>query len=196
MLTARPELGVRSLAELVDWSKKNAGKLNVATTALGSLAYLTAQLFQQAAGIEFLTVPHNGGGQALGAVLGGHAEVLVETVSLSRPHIETGKLVPIAVTGPRRSAFLPNTPTLKELGLDVETSGWTAMVAPKDTSSEIIARIQAELAKAAARPEIKKRLDDLSAEPVLNTPEAFGREWRAEAAMWERAIQKAGIKVQ
>jgi tripartite-type tricarboxylate transporter receptor subunit TctC len=196
MLTARPELGVRSLAELAAWSKKNAGKLNVATTALGSLAYLTAQLFEQTAGIEFVTVPYNGGGNALTAVLGGHADVLLETVSLSRPYIESGKLLPIAVTGPRRSAFVPNTPTLKELGVNVETSGWTAMVAPKGTPSDIIARVQAELAKAGARPDIKARLDELSAEPVLNTPEEFAREWRAEAAMWESVIQKAGIKVQ
>ncbi len=70
------------------------------------------------------------------------------------------------------------------------------MVAPKDTPAEIVARVQGEFAKAAARAEIKTRLNDLRAEPVLNTPEDFRREWRAEAAMWERAIQKAGIKVQ
>jgi tripartite-type tricarboxylate transporter receptor subunit TctC len=196
IVTARPSLNVRTLAELIDWTRKNPGKLNVSTTALGSLAYLTAQLFKQAASIDFVTVPHNGGGQALGAVLGDHADLLVETVSLTRPHIESGKLVAIAVTGPRRSAFLPNIPTLKELGLDVATSGWTAMVAPKDTPPAIIALVQKELAKATGRPEIQKRLNDLSAEPVLNTPEAFGREWRDEAAMWEVAIKKAGIKVQ
>jgi tripartite-type tricarboxylate transporter receptor subunit TctC len=196
MITARPSLNVRTLAELIDWSKRNPGKLNVSTTALGSLAYLTAHLFKQATGLDFVTIPHNGGGLALGAVLGDHADLLVETVSLSRPHIESGKLISIAVTGPRRSAFLPNVPTLKELGLDVETSGWTAMVAPKNTPAEIIARVQSELAKAGDRPEIRKRLNDLSAEPVLNTPEAFGREWHEEARMWERAIKKAGIKVE
>ncbi len=196
MLAVRPELGVNSLADLLGWSKKNAGKLNVATTAVGSIAYLTARLFERTAGIEFVTVPYNGGGQALSAVLGGHADVLVETLSLSRPHIETGKLVPIAVTGPRRSAFLPNTPTLKELGLNLETSGWTAMVAPKGTPSDIIGRVYAALAGGAARADIKAQLDQLSAEAVLNSPEEFGREWRAEAAMWKRVIQESGIKVQ
>ena len=88
MITARPSLNVRTLPELIEWSRKNPGKLNVSTTALGSIAYLTAQLFKQAAGIEFVTIPHNGGGLAVGAVLGEHADVLVETVSLSRPHIE------------------------------------------------------------------------------------------------------------
>jgi tripartite-type tricarboxylate transporter receptor subunit TctC len=196
MITVRPSLNVRTLAELIEWSGKNPGKLNVSTSALGSIAYLTAQLFKQAAGIEFVTIPHNGGGLAVGAVLGGHADVLVETVSLSRPHIETGKLVPIAVTGPKRSAFLPNVPTLTELKIDVQTSGWTAMVAPKDTPADIIARVQQELAKGLQNPDLKKKLDDMSAELVVNSPEAFGQEWREEAAMWERAIKKAGIKVE
>lgn len=197
VITARQSLNVRTLPELLDWSKKNPGKLNVSTTALGSLAYLTAQLFKQAAEIDFVTVPHNGGGLAVSAVLGDHADLLVETVSLSRPHIESGKLVPIATTGPRRSAFLPNVPTLKELGLEgCETAGWTAMVAPKDTPPEIIIRVQRELARIAERPEVKKRLDDLSAEPVVNSPEAFGLEWRQELEMWDRAIKKAEIKIE
>jgi len=197
IITARPSLNVRSLAELKEWTKKNPGKLNVATTALGSLAYLTAQLFKQAASLDFVTIPHNGGGLAVGAVLGDHADLLVETVSLSRPHIESGKLIPIATTGPRRSAFLPDVPTLKELGLEgCETSGWTAMVAPKDTPSAIIALIQGELAKSAKSDEVKKKLADLSAEPVVNTPEEFARELREERAMWGRVIKQAGIKLE
>jgi tripartite-type tricarboxylate transporter receptor subunit TctC len=195
VITARQSMDVRTLSELIDWTKRNPGKLNVSTTALGSLAYLTAHLFKQAADIEFVTVPHNGGGLAVGAVLGDHADILVETVSLSRPYIEAGKLVPIATTGPRRSAFLPAVPTLKELGLEgCETVGWTAMVAPKGTPEEIINQVQSVLASSAHRPEVKKRLEDLSAEPVVNTPEEFGREWRDEMQMWDGVIKKAGIK--
>lgn len=196
IVTVRPSLGVRSLPELTAWSRQNPNKLNVSTTALGSLAYLTAQLFRQATGLAFETIPHNGGGLALGAVLGSHADVLVETISLSKPHIESGKLVPIAVTGARRSAFLPNVPTLKELGVDVETSGWTAMVAPLNTPPAIVARVQAEMAKGLDNPVLKKKLEDLSAEPVLDTPANFGRAWKQEAAMWDGAIKKANIKLQ
>jgi tripartite-type tricarboxylate transporter receptor subunit TctC len=115
VITARPSVQVRTLPSLINWSKKNPGKLNVATTAKGSLAYLTAQLLGQAAGIEFVTIPHNGGEQAVATVLGNNADVLIETITLSRPHIQSGKLVPIAVTGPTRSVFLPDVPTLTEL---------------------------------------------------------------------------------
>jgi tripartite-type tricarboxylate transporter receptor subunit TctC len=197
VITARSSLNVRTLPDLIEWTRKNPGKLNVATTALGSLAYLTAQLFKQATEIDFVTVPHNGGGLAVGAVLGDHADILVETVSLSRPYIESGKLIPIATTGPRRSAFLPDVPTLKEVGVEgCETVGWTAMVAPKGTPEEIINQVQSALAASAHRPDVKKRLDDLSAEPVVNTPEEFAREWREEMQMWDRVIRKAGIKLE
>jgi len=196
VITARPSLNVRTLPELIEWSRKNPGKLNVATTALGSIAYLTAQLFKQATGIEFVTVPHNGGGLAVATVLGDNADVLVETITLSRPYIESGKLVPIAVTGAKRSAFLRNVPTLMELKLDVQTSGWTAIVAPQNTSKDITGRVQRELAKALQNDDLRKKLNDLSAEPVVNSSEAFGQEWRQEAEMWASAIKAAGIKLQ
>ena len=196
VITARPYMNVRTLPELIEWSRKNPGKLNVATTAQGSIAYLTAHLFEQAAGIEFVTVPHNGGEQAVATVLGNNADVLVETITLSRPYIEAGKLVPIAVTGPTRSAFLPNVPTLMELKLDVQTSGWTAIVAPKSTPPEIIVRVQQELGKALQNADLTKKLGDLCAEPIINSPDAFAREWKQEAEMWEKVIKKVGIKLE
>ena len=198
VITVRPSLNVRTLPELIEWNKQNPGKLNVATTALGSLAYLTARLFEQAAGIEFVTVPHNGGEQAVATVLGNNADVLIETVSLSRPYIESGKLVPIAVTGPSHSVFLPGVPTLTELKVAVQTSGWTAIVAPKDTPGDIIARVQSELAKEVQNLDLKRKLDDMSAEPVVNTPKEFGREWNSRAGnvggSHQESWHQAGVK--
>jgi tripartite-type tricarboxylate transporter receptor subunit TctC len=194
VITVRPSLEVRTLPELIAWSKKKPGKLNVATTARGSLAYLTAQLFGRAAGIDFVTIPFNGGEQAVAGVIGNNAELLVETITLSRPYIETGKLVALAVTGGTRSAFLPDVPTLKELDFDVQTSGWTAMVAPKNTPADIVGRVQRELGKALENPELRMKLDGLCAEPIVNSPEAFGEEWRQEARMWDKVIRDAGIR--
>jgi tripartite-type tricarboxylate transporter receptor subunit TctC len=194
VITVRPSLQVRTLTELVAWSKSNPGKLNVATTARGSVAYLTAQLFKQAADIDFVTIPHNGGEQAVAAMLGNDVDMLIETVTLSRPYIESGKLVPIAVTGRTRSAFLPNVPTLTELKLDVQTSGWTAIVAPKGTPPDIIARVQAELRKAPQNADLTMKLNELCAEPIVNTPDAFANEWKQEAAMWRQVIKSAGVQ--
>jgi tripartite-type tricarboxylate transporter receptor subunit TctC len=194
VITVRSSLQVRTLAELVAWSKSNSGKLNVATTARGSVAYLTAQLFTQAADIDFVTIPHNGGEQAVAAMLGNDVDLLIETITLSRPYIESGKLVPIAVTGRTRSAFLPNVPTLTELKLDVQTSGWTAIVAPKGTPPDIIARVQAELRKAPQNADLTMKLNELCAEPIVNTPDAFANEWKQEAAMWRQVIKSAGVQ--
>jgi tripartite-type tricarboxylate transporter receptor subunit TctC len=195
VITARPSLNVRTLAELIAWSRSNPGKLNVATTALGSLAYLTAQLLRQAAGIEFATITHNGGGQAVTTVLGNNSDVLVETITLSRPYIESGKLVALAVTGAKRSAFLPNVPTLTEANVDVQTSGWTAMVAPKDTPTDILLSIQQELGKALGNAEIRSKLDDMCAEPVVNSAADFAWDWKREEQVWSGVIKKAGIKL-
>jgi tripartite-type tricarboxylate transporter receptor subunit TctC len=194
VITVRPSLNVHTLPDLIAWSRKNPGKLNVATTALGSLAYLTAQLFKDTAGIEFVTITHNGGEQAVNTVLGNNADVLLETITLSRPYIESGKLVPLAVTGSKRSAFLPDVPTLLESNIDVQTNGWIAVVAPRGTPPEILVRIQQELGSGLASSALKQRLDDLCVEPIVNTSEDFARQWGQEEKVWTAVINKAGIK--
>jgi tripartite-type tricarboxylate transporter receptor subunit TctC len=195
VITARPSLNLRTLSDLIAWSRNKPGKLNVATTALGSFAYLTAQLLKQAAEIEFVTIPHNGGEQAVATVLGDNADVLIETVSLSRPYIASAKLVPIAVTGPKRSAFLPEVPTLLESHVDVQTSGWIAIVAPRNTPADIITRIQQELGSGLANTSLKQKLDGMCAEPILNTPGDFARQWDQEEQVWTDVINKTEIKL-
>jgi tripartite-type tricarboxylate transporter receptor subunit TctC len=195
VITARPSMGVRTLSDLIAWSRKNPGKLNVATTALGSLAYLTAQLLEQTAGIEFVTITHNGGEQAVTTVLGNNADVLVETITLSRPYIESGKLIPLAVTGPQRSAFLPNVPTLIESKLNVQTSGWTAIVTSKNTPADVIGRVRRELGKAVTNASLRNKLNRMCAEPIINAPDDFGRKWAQEEEIWTGVVRKAGIKV-
>jgi tripartite-type tricarboxylate transporter receptor subunit TctC len=196
VITTRQSFNVRTLSDLIEWSRKNPGKLNVATTAFGSLAYLTAQLFKQAAGIEFVTIPYNGGEQAVAAVLGNNADVLFETITLSRPYIESGRLMPIAVTAPKRSAFLPGVPTLIESNLDVQTRGWTAIVVPKGAGADIVGRLQEELSRGLRNSPLKKKLDEICAEPIVNTPGDFEREWKQEEQMWASVIKKAGIKLE
>jgi tripartite-type tricarboxylate transporter receptor subunit TctC len=196
VITTRPSSNIRTLSDLIEWSRKNPGKLNVATTAFGSVASLTAQLLKQATNIEFVTIPHNGGEQAVAAVLGNNADVLVETITLSRPYIESGKLVPVAVTAPKRSAFLPGVPTLIESNVDVQTGGWTAIVAPKGTPTDIVLRVQEELRKGLQSSNLKKKLNEMCAEPIVNTPEDLGVMWRQEEQMWASVIKKAGINLE
>lgn len=197
VITARPSLGISNTNDLVAKAKAEPGKLNVATTALGSAAYLTAELFKQASGVDFVTIAHNGGAQAINAVLGNQVDLLFETVALSAPLIESGKLVPLATTGAQRSTFLPKIPTVKEGGIGgFEVKGWLGLVAPKGVPDHIIERMYSELRTIVQRPDVKARLESLKAQPVVNSPKEFGEEWASERAMWGRVIKKAGITLE
>ncbi len=197
VVTARRSLGIATLQDLVRRAKAEPGKLTAATTALGSAAYLTAELFKQSAGVDFLTVTHNGGGQALNSVLGDQADLLFETVALSAPHIDAGKLVPLATTGAKRSEFLPDVPTAGEAGVPgFVVVGWVAVAAPKDVPDEIVERVQSTLRQVAEREDVRKSLANLKAHPVVDTPAEFERLLQEERAMWDRVIRKAHITLE
>ncbi|AMN43409.1 ABC transporter substrate-binding protein [Rhodoplanes sp. Z2-YC6860] len=197
VVTARPSLNIANVQDLIARAKAEPGKLIAATTALGSAAYLTAELFKESAGIDFLTVAHNGGGQAVNAVLGNQADLLFETIALSAPLIEGGKLVPLAVTSNRRSEFLPNVPTAEEAGVaGFVVSGWVAVAAPKDTPDAIVKTVQSALRQAGERDALKKSLANLKAHAVLNSPEDFAALLQRERAMWDRVIKKAAISLE
>ena len=197
VVTARRSLNIATLQDLVARAKAEPGKLTAATTALGSAAYLTAELFKQSAGVDFVTVTHNGGGQAVNTVLGDQADLLFETVALSAPLIDAGKLVPLATTGARRSEFLPDVPTAGEAGVPgFVVVGWVAVAAPKDVPDEIVERVQSTLRQVAGRDDVRKTLANLKARPVVNTPGEFERLLTDERAMWSRAIQKAQITLE
>jgi tripartite-type tricarboxylate transporter receptor subunit TctC len=197
VITARPSLNVKTAQELVRLAKAEPGKLNGATTAVGSAAYLTAELFKESAGIDFLTVAHNGGGQAVNAVLGNQADLLFETVALSAPLIDAGKLVPIVSTGATRSEFLPDVPTAKEDGVPgFVVTGWVAVAAPKDVPDDIVALVQSKLSEVAKRDDVKKSLINLKAHAVVNTPQDFAALLKQEREMWDRVIKKAKITLE
>jgi tripartite-type tricarboxylate transporter receptor subunit TctC len=197
VVTARPSLKINNVQDLVARAKAEPGKLTAATTARGSAAYLTAELFKESAGIDFLTVAHNGGGQTVNAVLGDQADLLFETIALSAPLIEAGKLVPLAVTSDKRSEFLPNVPTAKEAGVkDFVVSGWVAVAAPKDTPDTIVRTVQSALRQVGERDDLKKSLANLKAREVLDSPDDFAALLQRERAMWDRVIKKANISLE
>lgn len=197
VMTARPSLNIKSAADLVKRAKAEPGKLTAATTAIGSAAYLTAELFKELSGTDFLTVPYNGGGQAVNAVLGEQADLLFETVALSAPLIDAGKLVPLASTGAQRSEFLPDVPTAKEGGVPgFVVTGWVAMAAPKDVPDAIVEQVQSALSQIAKRDDVKKSLFNLKAHAVVNSPKDFAALLTNEREMWDRVIKKAKITLE
>ena len=197
VITARPSLGLKTIGDLVQRAKAEPGKLNAASTAVGSTAYLIGELFKQSFSVNFVTVTYNGGGQAINAVVGDTADLLFETIALSKPLIDAGKLIPLATTGASRSSFLPDVPTLKEAGAEgFDVSGWVGLAAPKGVSDDIVARVYRHLAISVQNQELRNILAGLKALPVVNSPDEFGNELRQERQMWDRVIKKAGISLE
>lgn len=196
VLVVHPSVPVVSVREFIDYAKSRPGGLAYASSGNGSSQHLAAELFRMRTGIELTHVPYKGGGPALADVVAGHVPVFFAFLSSAAPHIKAGRLKPIAVTGSGRAPSMPSTPTVAESGLPgYEIYDFNGLFAPASTPAKVIERIQAEVGRALALPEVRGQLAAIGAEPVGNTPQQFEAFLRAEIGKWSRVVTEAGIKV-
>ena len=194
VLSVNPQSKVKSVPEFLSYVRERPNSFNIATSGAGGGPYLVAVLLRHATNTKFGIVPHRGGGDAVGTVLTGNADGLIDTHMLTSPLTDTGKLVPLATTGSKRSMFTPDLPTLKELGIEgCEVSGAIVVMAPKDTPSEVLEKLAVDFRRAGGQPSVRKLLTDIMAEPILNSPSELMREWIEERAMWESLIKTTGM---
>src|SRR5262249_51375485 len=195
VLVVHPSLAVASVAELVAAAKRQPGKLSNASAGVGSQLQLAMELFKSAAGIDVVHVPYKGAAPALNDVLAGHVSSMVSNVLSAKPHIDAGKLRPLALTSLKRVAALPGVPTMTERGCPgyevVNGSGWFAPAAPL---APIVERPHAEAVRVLATEEMKQRLAAEGAEPVGSTPAAFATFIKNEMARWSDAARTANIR--
>ena len=187
----------KTLAEFVTLAKQKAGQLDYASSGVGGAAHLAGELFKQAAGIDMVHVPYKGGGPAMTDLLGGRVSMYPAVPSTSKPHIDTGKLTPLATTGSKRTAIMPNVPTVAEQGYPgFEAVNWYAFV----TSSKVPAEIQEfwnrELVKALKDPEVIAALSKHGLEPQPGTREELTRYIDSETAKWGKVVRDAKITAQ
>jgi tripartite-type tricarboxylate transporter receptor subunit TctC len=195
VIAVRPTLGVRSFPDLIQWIRQNPGKLNFATSSRNGALNLAAELLKHTTKLDFTIVPHNGEGVAINSVLGGHTDAIIATTTVIEPFVGNEKLIALATTGEKRSRFIPGIPTASELGYSNFTvAGWIAIVAPKGTPRPIVDRINKELSKIAARPEMQEAFLRLKFNPVFNTPEEFAKFWQVELALWKEVIAASGVR--
>jgi tripartite-type tricarboxylate transporter receptor subunit TctC len=188
---------VKSLADLVAMARAKPGTVTFASSGVGSTNHLTAEIFQRQAGITILHVPYKGGGPALTDVMGGQVTAMFATLPSAIGLIKAGKLRALMVTGPTRSAALPDVPTGKESGMpDLVVTTWNGVLAPAGTPPELVARLHKALAAAVADPTLKQAFDALGAETELITPEQFAQRIRHDFDYWSGVIKQAGISVQ
>ncbi|HET7765088.1 MAG TPA: tripartite tricarboxylate transporter substrate binding protein [Burkholderiales bacterium] len=197
VLVVHPSVPARDIAEFVAYARRNPGKLNFASNGNGSSSQLAAVMFDSMAGIDMVHVPYKGLSPALTDLLSGQVQLMFSSVVAILPHIKAGKLRGLAVTGTKRLALLPGLPTIAESGFPgYQASSWYGILAPAGTPRDIVARLNAELAKALERPEVRSSLLAEGAEPAGGTPEAFAAHIRAEKERLGRVIREAKISLE
>jgi tripartite-type tricarboxylate transporter receptor subunit TctC len=196
LLVVPADRNVGNLAELLAYLKTRAGKGNYASIGVGSLSHLTMELVALRSGTEIVHVPYQGSGQAVTALLAGDVDMACLPTLAVISHVKAGKLRVIGASTAKRSALLPDVPTLREQGLtDVDAGAWMGIVAPAGTPAPIIERIRREVAAVLANPEVVAALQKQMMEVVGGTPEEFRAHMNAERERWTPVIRKTGISL-
>jgi tripartite-type tricarboxylate transporter receptor subunit TctC len=192
VLVVNPSLPAKSVAELIALAKSKPGQLNFGSTGTGGLSHLVGELFNSGAGIHMTHIPYKGTGPALTDLLGGQIQVMFNDTAL--PHIQSGKLRALAVTGAKRWPQLPDVPTLAELGMPgYETYNWFGIPTPAKTPAAIVTRLNRELVAVMQDPAMKAWMEARGAEAVTSTPEEFAAYIKKDLAKWARVVKEAGI---
>jgi len=184
----------RTVSEFIAYAKANPGKLNMASSGIGTSQHVFGELFKTMAGIDMVHVPYRGSAPAITDLLSGQVQVMFDTMASSIEHIRAGKLRALAVTTATRLDVLPDIPTVSDFVPGYEASGWNGMAAPKNTPAEIIDKLNKEINAGLADSKIKARLADLGGAPIPMTPADFGKLIADETEKWGKVIRAANIK--
>ena len=197
ILVIHPSLPVANLKELIALAKARPGELNYASSGTGNTNHLAGELLCALAGIKMLHIPYKGAGPAIIDLIGGRLHLSFHVTISVIPHIKSGRLKPLAISGETRAAALPQVPTMAEAGLPkFEMSGWTGMFAPAGTPKSIIDKISSDMAGVLALPDIVEKLGNEALEPFISNPEQFAALLRSDMARFAKLIKDANIKVE
>lgn len=202
MLTSLPSvlvvpssLNINSVAEFVAALKREPSKFAFGSIGAGSLSHLTMEAIAQRAGAAMVHIPYSGSPQAVTAVIRGDVQAACLPAISVTPQLAGGKVKILAVATAQRSRFLPDVPTLKESGIDVESDAWNALIAPAGTSPAIIAQINEEVRDALTKPSVRAKLEAQLIEPTPSTPEALRARMDAEIRLWSDVIKRGEIRI-
>jgi len=197
ILVARPTLPPSTLAELVHWMKEPGQNAKMAHPGIGSFGHLCSVLFAREIGAKADQIPYRGAGPALNDLLAGHADLGCQSAAISEPLIKAGKLKAYGIIGPRRSAGLPDLPTMGEAGykkLDLEF--WHMLLAPAGTPPEVVQKLNEAINRVLQIRDVRERLESLTFEPIGGSPQQFADYVRLEVAKWAIVVKQTGAKVE
>jgi len=196
MLSVHPTIPVRSVKELVALAKARPGEMNYGTAGAGSASHMAMEYFQSLAKIKMVHVPYKGTGPALIDLLGGHLGLMFDVIMTSLPHVQTGKLRTLGISGLKRSPITPDVPTIAESGYPgYEAMVWFAFFAPAGTPPDVVRRLNEETARALQSAKMREILGSQGLEVVAGSPADLGKRVASEIGKWRKVIAEAGIKL-
>jgi tripartite-type tricarboxylate transporter receptor subunit TctC len=197
ILTVHPSVPARSTREFIEYAKAKPGELNYASTGSGGPQHLGMELFKTLTGVEITHIPYKGAAPAFNDLLSGQVQCIFGNMISTLPHMRTGRLRGLAVSSAKRSQAAPELPTVAESGVPgFESGSWWGISAPKGTPREIVVKINAEVNRIIAAPELRARLGTEGAEMLGGTPEAFDGYVRSEIAKWAKVVKFAKMRVE
>ena len=195
VLVANPSLPANNIQELIALAKSKPGGLNFSSSGTGGAPHLALELFMSMTGTKFAHIPYKGSGPSFADLVGGQVDLTMDSLVQALPHIKSGRLKAIAMLGPKRSAVLPDVPTISESGVPgYDFTNWFGIVAPNKTPTEVINKLNADIVQALAQPELKATLEAMGADVVGNTPSQFQAQIKADTAKWGKIIKDGNIK--
>lgn len=193
---ASPSLKARSIAELIAQAKANPGAISYGSAGNGNTSHLAVEYFSAMAGIQLTHVPYKGSAPMVNAMLAGEVQLSFDSASTSLPHVQSGRLRGLAVTGERRLPMIADVPTMQEAGVPgFVVNGWYALLAPAGTPAAIVERFSREVAAVAQLPEVRSQLEAGGYQLVGSTPDALGRHIDAELVRWAKVVKDSGARI-
>ncbi|MEI6204409.1 MAG: tripartite tricarboxylate transporter substrate binding protein [Enhydrobacter sp.] len=197
VMVVHPSVPAKTLQEFVALAKAQPGKLSYASSGPGTPYHMAGELFKSMSGTDILHIPHKGSAEARNDVMGGHVQMMFDAVTAMKGSIDAGEVRALATTGLQRSSVMPNLPTVNESGVPgYEATIWLGIMAPKGTPKEIVDKLNAEIGKIIAKPEIREAWAKQGAVPMTMTPDQFGAYLKHDIEKWAKVIKTAGIAIQ
>jgi tripartite-type tricarboxylate transporter receptor subunit TctC len=196
ILVVHPSVPVKSVQELISYARANPGKLRYASPGSGTSPHLAAELLKVVTGIDLLHIPYKSSAQMTTDILGGQVEVMFHNAPVVLPHIKTGALRGLGITSATRSASAPELPPIADTVPGFEVTAWFGFMAPANTPPAVVNKLQADVAKVMASPEIRERMLVQAADPVGSTPQEYAAFINDEIAKWAKVVKQSGAKVE